>query len=84
MRVERVVVVLLLLVSQGDRLGVIAIPGERPKDRKTVLGRIVLAQEVVRTRDEKKPPRTKIARDGRAWGSQVERVTAAPARREPR
>ena len=53
MRVERVFVALLLLVSQGDRLAVIAMPGERPKDRKTVLGRVVLAQEVVRTRDEK-------------------------------
>ena len=52
MRVERVVVALRLLVSQGDRLAVIAMPVERPKDRKTVLGRIVQAQEVVPTRDE--------------------------------
>ena len=52
MCVERVVVALLLLVSQGDRLAVIAMPGERPKDRKTVQGRIVQAQEVVPTRDE--------------------------------
>ena len=51
-RVERVVVTLLPLVSQWIPLAVVAMPGERPRDRNTLLGRIVLVLEVLRRRDE--------------------------------
>lgn len=43
MRVGRVVVALPLLASRGARLVVLAMPGERAKDIKKLLGRIVPA-----------------------------------------
>ena len=38
MRVEKVVVALLVLVSQGTRLAVISMPGERPKGSENPAG----------------------------------------------
>ena len=88
MRVERVVVALLLPVSQGAGLDVIDRPGERPKKGSernpcwvaSSWPRKSYGQETKSSNRKRK--HHAIVEHGRAWGSQVERVTATPARRE--
>ena len=46
-------VAMLLLVSQGALLDVVAMPGGRPKGSKTLLGRTALVRKVERISDEK-------------------------------
>ena len=68
MRVERVVVALLLLVSQGARLAVIAMPGERPKGLENPAGS--------HRPSPGSPTDERRKRKQHGWVHRLERVTA--------